>query len=86
MSARTPLFYRGAALGCGVLYLPCGLVWAYGLALFALPLAGFGFWLLRQAARREARADGRMGWLHTVARGVLILGLAASVIALVATR
>jgi hypothetical protein len=86
MKPRPPPFYRCAALGCGLLYFPCGLVWAYGLALLALPLVGLGFWLLRQAAHRETRADGEMGGLHAVARGVLILGLVASFIALVATK
>lgn len=89
-AGRTPVFLRSAALVCGLLYFPCGLVWAYGFALAALPLALAGFWLLRAAARREAQAGvppaAGMRRLHAIARVVLIAGVVASVVALVATK
>lgn len=88
--AFLPRNARLAALGCGLLYLPAGLVWAYGLALLALPLAGLGFWLLRRADRLE-QAGGETTTpaqvrLRATARWILFAGLAASAVSLAATR
>lgn len=85
-----PSFLRIAALLLGLVYLPLGLVWAYGLALMVLPLALAGFWFLRAADRRDEQAGiaatpGQQR-LRGFARGLLFAGLAASAVALAATR
>ena len=90
MSSRVPWPYRIDALICALLYLPFSLVWAYGIALFALPLALLGFWLLRRAAHIEGNAGEAPGKsqrrLHVSAHTLLVLGVVASLVALVATK
>ncbi|HEX2862534.1 MAG TPA: hypothetical protein VHN79_12885 [Lacunisphaera sp.] len=88
--SRTPLAFRAGALVCGLAYFPLGLVWAYGFALIALPVALLGFWLLRRADQFEAasgvkrpRAQAR---LRYAVRWLLGVGLVASATALVLTR
>lgn len=85
MNSAFPL--RLSALVLGLLALPVGLVWAYWIALLALPLGGGGLLLLRLAERRAPRhatkpAERR---LHVVAAGVIWLSFTASAAALVAT-
>ena len=89
-SAATVVACRAGALACAVIYFPTGLVWAYGLALFALPVAALAFWLLRKAERLEivgglvpSRAQAR---LVVLVKGLLLAGMAASAAALVLTR
>lgn len=85
-----PLASRLGALICGVLYLPLGLVWAYGVAVVFLPLPLIGFWLLYRADREEARLGIALtkvqARLRAFARGVLFTALAVSVVALIVTR
>ncbi len=81
---------RLGAIICGVAYFPLGLVWAYGMALLALPLAAAGFLLLRIADRRETHAGltrtrAQQRW-RTIGFGVLLAGLMASVGSLIVTR
>ena len=87
---RVPWPYRIDALICAMLYFPCGLVWAYGLALFALPLVPLGFWLLDRAARidesNDVVPDRAQQQLHATAQTLLIMGLVASLVSLVVTK
>ena len=90
MSSLPSWPYRVDALICAMLYFCVGLVWAYGIALFALPLVPLGFWLLDRAARIEESngevPDKAQRQLHFSAQTLLIMGLVASLISLVVTK
>lgn len=77
---------RLSALALGLLAMPLGLVWAYLIALLALPLGIGALLLLRAAERRAPRqaAQPAERRLHTLALGVLWLSFAASATALAA--
>jgi hypothetical protein len=85
-----PLALRLGALVCGLVYLPLGLVWAYGLALAALPLGAAGWWLNRRARHLETAAgtppEVGQRTLDRLVRAILIAGFAASAVALGLTR
>ncbi len=86
----TLLYHRLGAMLCGVIYFPLGLVWAYGIALVILPVAGLGFWLLRRADRLE-KARGLtitpfQARLRLIGQWLLGAGMVASAAAGVATR
>lgn len=90
MTSRAPFFCRLGALVCGLVYLPLGLVWAYGLALVALLVFGVGLWLLRRADRLDRNAGnattrGQVR-LRMAARWVLFAGLGASIVSFALTR
>lgn len=78
---------RVCALVLGLLALPLGLVWAYWIALLALPLGCGALLLLRAAERRAPRIAAKPAErrLHVLATGVIWLSFTASVAALVAT-
>jgi len=84
---RSAVLLRGSALVLGLLAMPLGLVWAYWIALLALPLGGGGLLLLRAAERRAPRQAAKPveRRLHVLATGVIWLSFAASAAALVAT-
>ena len=77
---------RVSALVLGLLAIPLGLVWAYWIALLALPLGGGGLLLLRAAERRASRQTAKPAErrLHMVALGIIWLTFAASATVLAA--
>ena len=83
---KSAIRLRLSALVLGLLAMPLGLVWAYWIALLALPLGGGGLLLLRAAERRAPHQAAKPAErrLHMVARGVIWLSFAASATALVA--